>query len=221
MRSRIVLAVFVFGYAASITAEPLAQQWQKRISAIELNYEAGKVKAEDARVNALAKVQKDRLAALKKVLSDATKAGDFNAATEVKARLDVAEKDGVWQTKPSNVEKFGGHEYAFFLLGSNWHAAKRKCEQMGGHLITIESPRELEFLNRLCEKKHIVWLGACDHEKDDHYVWLNGSPFNISQNVELDRDTDGAADALCYHASSGMIKDWYSGGTLCYVCEWD
>lgn len=221
MRNRIVLVMFLFCCTAVIAAEPLLPKWEKRVDAIDVSFETAKVKAEGARANALAKAHKDRIASLRKLLSDATKSGDFDGATAMKARVVAAEKDANVFEKPEHLEKFGSHQYAFLQDNSTWYSAKRKCEQMGGHLITIETPLELAFLNRLCEQKHIVWLGANDHEKDDAYVWLNGSRFEMSENAILDRSTDGAEDVLCYDSRIEKIVDWYSGGHLFFVCEWD
>jgi hypothetical protein len=76
------------------------------------------------------------------------------------------------------------------------------------------------LLDRLCGAKHFVWLGATDHDKDDAYVWLNGSAVDTKGFV-LDHDGGGAADVLCCDAGSHNVIDWYSGGRLFYVCEWD
>lgn len=175
MRNRVVLAVIVFSCGASITAEPLPVPWQKRTDAIDITFDAAKGKAEDARANAIGKAEKDRINALNKLLSEATKMGNFDVATEVKARVVAAGKESSVQPKPKDVEKFGDHEYALIQERVTWHTAKRKCEQMGGHLVAVRSSAEFAFLQSLCKGKHTVWLGATDNEKEDTYLWSDGT----------------------------------------------
>jgi hypothetical protein len=201
-------------------SDQLAEKWQKRINDIEATHAAAITKADNARFFATQKANGDRLNAFKKALADANKTTDVHAINALRDKVLAAEKDGAAKPKPKNIVKFGGHEYAFVEPGTSWYAAKSICEQMGGHLITIESPAELTMLDQLCKGKHIVWLGASDHEKEDVYVWLSGSPVDTTSAM-LDRDSNGMADVLCYDAGIHKVVDWYSGGRLHYVCEWD
>ena len=107
-KSICLAACFAFGIAMA----DLPEKWAKRLDSTEANYQSAVQKADNTRFYAVQKANGDRLKALKTTLTDATKAGDFDAATEIKSRLAVAEMAGIARPKPKITVKFGGHEYA-------------------------------------------------------------------------------------------------------------
>ena len=42
--------------------------------------------------------------------------------------------------------EFNGHSYMFFSEKANYQTAKNNCEKIGGHLVTIDSKEENDFL---------------------------------------------------------------------------
>jgi hypothetical protein len=116
---------------SSAAAADLSEKWSKRLESADTIYQAAIKKAEDTKSIAVKKATLERVRVLKSAISDATKSGDFTAATELQSRL---EADGAVRPKPKNTVKFGGHEYALIEETATWHVAKRRCEEMGGHL---------------------------------------------------------------------------------------
>ncbi|MHC4253655.1 MAG: protein kinase domain-containing protein, partial [Planctomycetota bacterium] len=47
---------------------------------------------------------------------------------------------------PADAAKFGGHWYKLFPEPTTWHDAKRRCEEAGGHLVTITSKEENDLV---------------------------------------------------------------------------
>jgi hypothetical protein len=212
--------LLVTGLAVAQTAVKLSEKFEKKLEAAETTYQQAVAKADNARFYAVQKATADRVKVLKQVMTEATKSGDLDAANEIKARIAAAEASGSVRVKPKNTVKFGGHEYALIAEPNCWYTAKISCEEMGGHLIVLNSADEVAILERLCSAKQIVWLGASDHKVNDAYVWLTGESVDTTDAV-LDRELNGIADVLCYDSGIHKVIDWYSGGQLPYLCEWD
>lgn len=73
-----------------------------------------------------------------------------------------------------------GHRYQLFDTSMNWHEAEAYCESLGGHLVTINSDEEQQFINN-----NILSIGT----KNTYYIGMyriipivtgNGSPTKIS-----------------------------------------
>ena len=197
--------VLVSGLAATEISEKIA----KRLESSEAAYQAAVQKADNARFYAIQKASQDRVKALKSALTEATKSGDFDSATELKARITAAEAAGGVRQKPKDTVKFGGHEYALIKDPVTWHTAKRRCEEMGGHLATIESQAENDGLLALCRaSKQCVWIGATDEAVEGTWAWLNGTPVTIAFNH------DNAGDAehcLTFHFELNRWEDGPAG----------
>lgn len=205
---------------AVFSADQLAEKWQKRIDSVESAYAAAVKKADDARFFAIQKANADRLKVLKTAMSDATKAGDFPAASAIKDKVDAAERDGVTRPKPKNVVKFGGHEYALIEDKVTWHTAKRRCEEMGGSLAIINTPQESEAIAALCGKTD-AWAGASDEDTEGKWLWVDGSPVPDSIKA-LIRTTDetGEQHNLLWFPKDNQWAAGRGGARVAYVCEW-
>ena len=198
-------------------ANQLAEKWQKRISDAETAYAAAVTKADNARFYAVQKANGDRLAVLKKALSDATKAGDFDAATALKEKVNAAEKDGTSRPKPKNTVKFGGHEYALIEEKVTWHVAKRRCEEMGGHLACLKSADEVAFGFDLYKRfGDLIWLGATDEGKEGEWIWVDGSRISPAY---VFTDRKGDANHLIFN--DGKLMDGNAGARCAFLCQWE
>jgi hypothetical protein len=56
--------------------------------------------------------------------------------------------------------------------------AKARCEQEGGHLTSIHSPEENQFLATLSPQNSIVMIGGNDLETEGTFVWTDGSDWD-------------------------------------------
>lgn len=222
----VVAAVVLCGamsLAAAIAADQLAEKWEKRIRDAEASYAAAVMKADNARFYAVQKANGDRLTILKKVLSDATKAGDFDAATMLKEKVAVAELDGIGRAKPKNVIKFGGHEYALVDAKVTWHVAKKRCEEMGGHLVTFDAAGEQEFCLAACRNAKLpAWIGVSNAEDISQFKWVSGTAAVKDPSWQFDDGSEkDFAVAVAYWPPSGTFNDHNLGAVIGYVCEWD
>ncbi|MDB5386281.1 MAG: hypothetical protein JWM11_1927 [Planctomycetaceae bacterium] len=215
-----LLCIFTIVFAsASLDSAPLFEKWQKRINDAETTYAAAVKKADNVRFFSLQKANGDRINVLKKGLSDATKAGEFDAATAFKERLVTAEKNQSTRRKPKNVVNFGNHEFALIEDKASWYLAKLRCEEMGGHLAVIDTPQKQEFVLKLCAgASDSVWLGALN--EDGNWVWVTGLPVTSTVGWTINEGPSHSVGLSYWHASASL-DDFTMGGRLAYICEWD
>jgi len=85
-------------------------------------------------------------------------------------------------TPASFVETFNGHRYQFVPGALTWKEAKAKAESMGGHLATLTSKEENEWLlltyrKLLTTPNRNIWLGAMEEMAGLGWKWVTGEPF--------------------------------------------
>jgi hypothetical protein len=107
-------------------------------------------------------------------------------------------------------ESFNGHTYQAVDKSMTWSDAKSYCEKMGGHLVTITSESEEEFIEQLIDRhlmKH-YHIGLTD-DRNSNYSWVTGEPFSYNKNI---KSADGEWDQYTYVLTSRKM-----GGTLIHV----
>lgn len=72
------------------------------------------------------------------------------------------------------------HYYLKLEEPMSWHMARRACEDLGGHLATVSSEKENEFLYGNFATDHAVWLGATDEHEEGQWRWITGEPFQYT-----------------------------------------
>ena len=193
------------------------------LQAAEDKYASEVSKAEAA----LAKVKREaaaiRLKAYKDRLTEITKSGDFNKALSFKARIDQLEADPESASskpskkpRPKDTVKFGGHTYALIKEPATWHVAKQRCEDMGGHLVCLNSARESAFVASLCGIT-LTAIGVTDEVEKGKLVNVYGTiPVFDSAPVDSRQPLD---HWVSWDGSRFVV--WQAGGRGNYVCEWD
>lgn len=79
--------------------------------------------------------------------------------------------------------EFNGHHYKIYDEAGYWSSAKASCEEKGGHLLTITSQEEQDFIEELIDSKGIMkhyWLGATDEETEGTWKWITGEPWGFT-----------------------------------------
>lgn len=200
------------------------------IQAAEEKYATEVAKAEAVVTKAeadLAKARKaageTRLKAYKERLAEVTKTGDFDKALAVKSRIEQLEKDPESEPakpskrpRPKDTVKFGGHTYALIKEPATWHVAKQRCEEMGGHLVCVESAAEDAFVKSLSGQT-TIWAGGSDEEQEGQWVWVHkNTPVKLSIRIDNAGDADHQLALF-----GGIWHDGHAGNRYSYVCEWE
>lgn len=115
---------------------------------------------------------------------------------------------------------FNGHYYAVFFIKSTWEEAKSYCENLGGHLATITSKGENDFIfskiknisNRGC------WIGGSDTVIEDRWEWVTSENFNYINFAS--NEPNGSGDHMQIYCASGLWDDTIEDD-LIFICEWD
>lgn len=131
-----------------------------------------------------------------------------------------------------------GHRYKFLRESVSWDDAKKRCEDLGGHLLALETRAEHDFISNWVKtgvatnKDQFgdgasVWMGAKEVEVkpgQKEWQWITGQPFTFSawrghhpHRVEANRD----------FLTLALLKgDWVNfwgqqQPDTFIICEWD
>ncbi len=123
--------------------------------------------------------------------------------------------------KGDNIIRFQGHGYRLVKDRTSWQRAKEKCEQMGGHLICIESGEELAFAKKLSSGRRL-WVGA-RHTGNGQWLWLNGLPLPHGEPFWQRGDPTGdRGEDYATMMKDGMKDAQGNNNSVTgYICEWD
>jgi hypothetical protein len=199
---------------------------EEKFAADAAKADAATAKAEQEATKAKKAAAETRLKAYKDKLAEITKTGDFDKAQQVKARITQLENEPEGEShkpekptkrpRPKDTVKFGGHTYALIKEPATWHVAKLRCEEMGGHLVCINNPKESEFVAKLCGGS-LAAIGISDEVDEGAFLNVDGStpmfhvaPVDSRQPLDHWVSWDG-----------GRFVVWQAGGRGNYVCEWD
>ncbi len=141
---------------------------------------------------------------------------------------------------PTVVEYYNGHKYALYDTGLTWHEAKAYCESIGGHLVTITSAEEQNFVEnfiKLSKIKKCFWIGAYT-DNNETFRWVTKELFlynnwNINEpSFYWDGIEESSVIMQCHRAEIyGKWNDTYPYGDtnslgvqlkdIYFICEWE
>lgn len=139
------------------------------------------------------------------------------------------------RTIPDDAVELNGHYY--YLLKSeevgisSWDEAEEYCEDEGGHLATITSEEENQFLYKYLTNSGYdnAYFGYTDSKDEGSWQWVNGeeSVYKNWKSGEPNDESPGEDYAMFYYKfSDGTWNDGDFGGYTLYgetnfICEWD
>jgi hypothetical protein len=78
---------------------------------------------------------------------------------------------------------FQGHTY-YLLSASSWSSAEAEAVALGGHLVTISSQAENDFVfNRFTASGTLdrnLWIGLSDAAQEGSFTWVSGEPVTFT-----------------------------------------
>lgn len=124
---------------------------------------------------------------------------------------------------------YNGHYYELYDDVLSWKDAKAYCESLGGHLVTITSQAENNFVQTLTSNgaQTNYYIGGTDEEKEGTWKWVTGEAFSY---INLGDGEPSATeyekeDYLFIGKADGKWRDIVNitGGVKVYgfVCEYD
>jgi len=115
---------------------------------------------------------------------------------------------------------FQGHTYLAIVGVVKWEEARDICKRMGGHLVYIETPGEMFFVNKL-GKTLKLWVGATDEHKEGDWRWLNGKP--VDKSLWGEGEPNGGKRENCSFYNGGKLNNLEYHVKFChgFICEWE
>ncbi len=112
---------------------------------------------------------------------------------------------------------FQGHHYLFVPKFVTWAEAKQACEALGGHLVTITSMEENEFVASLFPLGGSwFWIGLTVGK--DKQEWITGEPLDFRAFVNvLQEQTPGPRVFSGRNWCMDVVPDSHN----CFMIEWD
>lgn len=134
---------------------------------------------------------------------------------------------------------FKNKTYALYeKTGLSWEEAKRYCESLGGHLVTITSPEEQNFINNILSDSYnnLYWIGA--KKVNNRWSWVTGEPFsyvNWAKNEPSPQTNENYVHIYAKSNSNSINKgEWnntvsfyngvhsfYNTSNCGFICEWE
>ncbi|MDY6061204.1 MAG: DUF6273 domain-containing protein [Oscillospiraceae bacterium] len=126
---------------------------------------------------------------------------------------------------------FNGHTYQVLNESLSWSEAKESCEKSGGHLVTITSEEENEFVNNIFKASNAkgCWIGG--YLQNDEFKWVTNENFGFTDWYIGEPNNYLNRDETCLIILSSTMK-WYDFpnnadptgvnlNQIVYICEWD
>ena len=143
-------------------------------------------------------------------------AGSTTASTSTETSTKRPECPNGWEiyTADASVVKcfkyYTGAKYAT--------SAEDYCQTHGGHLASIHSIEEQNFLKNLIGSSGVVWIGAVEPRHNGVWEWTDGSNFDFSYWVSGQPD-GGQYYALIDDVSSGAWRDYEYNHSAYFMCQ--
>ena len=116
-------------------------------------------------------------------------------------------------------KQFGNHTYQWVGIGMDWPSAKKFAEDAGGHLLTLNSREEGDWIAEEFfvkgSSRFITWLGGTDQKEEGNWEWVTGEPWTVGNRrwaFFQGRSPGGMSDYLQLEILKTPIKD-----THCYL----
>lgn len=135
-------------------------------------------------------------------------------------------------TIPKTAKEYNGNYYDVINISLTWDEAKERCERKGGHLATITSTEENEWIvkNINPSDNNYCWLGG-ERDISGNWMWITGEEWQFSSFAEGQPDYCNSSEYyLCTYSPANRWNDAaidgdngtvYWSAISGYIIEWE
>ena len=171
--------------------------------------------------------------------------GSINLKNAKGTTLNIAGTTSDKVSVASDAVTYNGHSYKLYTLGKTWDEAKTYCENLGGHLVAVNTSAEQSFVESMIRNgsKSSYWLGGYkDSSSNWHWVtneifgytnWAIGEPNNGREGEDklmIFKNPDPKNPAAKFGDWNDLAADCaegelpasiYGTSSFGFICEWD
>ncbi|KAM9852033.1 brevican core protein [Aulostomus maculatus] len=117
-------------------------------------------------------------------------------------------------------EKFQSFCYRHFTKRQSWEAAEQHCRMNGGHLVSLMTPEEQDYINE--KYREYQWIGLNDRTIEGDFRWSDGNPLLYENWYRGQPDSyflSGEDCAVMVWHDSGRWSDVPCNYHLSYTCK--
>jgi len=136
---------------------------------------------------------------------------------------------------PPDANSFEGHHYFHVKTVTDWSTAKARCEEMGGHLVTLETDKEFEYVGFWLIHQYYpatpgasLWIGLRRNVSTGKFdKWINGTRVKFNGWYPKQPEQNGTGmDYVLMGEFKEFGKGWKTSSNtndsiVGYICEWD
>jgi hypothetical protein len=120
------------------------------------------------------------------------------------------------------------NDYEFIKGKVSWHEARQICEEKGGHLVSISSFAENDFITNELKEQNIehVWIGLTDELYEDNWKWVTGEKLSFTNwNSDEPNNTNGLEHYVEINCTSDKkwndLSNYTNYDSLGFICEYE
>ena len=136
-------------------------------------------------------------------------------------------ENAVSNLEPAISQSFNGHKYELYDIDVSWNQAYKICEDLGGHLVTVTSKEENDFVMNLAKSASVnkyIWLGGADYGSEGSWYWVTAEPFSYSNWNTNEPNNTNEKEHFLNMFGSGTWNDMpvdAGANTMTFVCEYE
>lgn len=127
------------------------------------------------------------------------------------------------------VKSYNSNTYVLYNYEIPWREAYKYCEEQGGHMVTINSSGEQEFIHNLLKtsnSRQNLWLGALDTYSEGTWRWITGEKMNYVNWADGEPNDNNDEDYLMLYKNSGKWNDAHDiyndfSDSYGFICEYE
>ncbi len=119
----------------------------------------------------------------------------------------------IWVLNPAN-----GRSYAETPVLADWHSGEAMAQSYGGHLATVRSQEENDWLH--VNFPDNLWIGLTDENSEGNWQWSSGEPVTFLNwgSTEPNGGTNANHAVINWHPN-GQWNDWGNNSTIRALME--